>query len=81
LLPFWEEAERTSGLSIDKFRIFHYVFQIADKGYEKAMEENEALRRGLNLIDGKLVCQGVADSFGMSFIQNPFSLPFLKIPS
>jgi alanine dehydrogenase len=52
---------------------FPYILQIADKGYEKALKENEALRKGLNLIDGKLVCQGVADSFGMSFIQNPFA--------
>ena len=52
---------------------FPYILQIADKGYEKALKENEALRKGLNLIDGKLVCQGVANSFGMSFIQNPFS--------
>jgi alanine dehydrogenase len=52
---------------------FPYVLQIADKGYEKALEENEALQKGLNLIDGKLVCQGVANSFGMSCIQNPFS--------
>jgi alanine dehydrogenase len=51
---------------------FPYILQIADKGYEKAMEENEALRRGLNLIDGNVVCPGVAKSFGLSFIQNPF---------
>jgi alanine dehydrogenase len=52
---------------------FPYILQIADKGYEKAMKENEALRKGLNLIDGKLVCQGVANSFEMGFIENPFN--------
>ncbi len=51
---------------------FPYILQIADKGFEKALMENEALRKGLNLIDGKLICQGVANSLGMSFIQNPF---------
>jgi alanine dehydrogenase len=51
---------------------FPYVLQIADKGYEKAMEENEALRKGLNLIDGGVVCSGVATSFGLVCIQNPF---------
>jgi alanine dehydrogenase len=60
---------------------FPYVLQIADKGYQKAMEENEALRKGLNLIDGKVVCQAVAESFGLTFVQNPFSPPSLKIPS
>jgi alanine dehydrogenase len=51
---------------------FPYVLQIADKGYEKAMEENEALRKGLNLINGRIVCTGVATSFGLACIQNPF---------
>ena len=60
---------------------FPYVLQIADKGYEKAMEESEALRKGLNLIEEKVVCQAVAESFGLPFIQNPFSPPSLKIPS
>lgn len=52
---------------------FPYVLQIADHGYEKALEENEALRKGLNLIDGKLVCEGVAESLGLPYIKNPFS--------
>jgi len=60
---------------------FPYVIQIADKGYPEAMGENEALRKGLNLIDGKVVCQGVAETFGLDFIKNPFSPPSLKIPS
>jgi len=60
---------------------FPYVLQMADKGYSKAMEENDALRKGLNLFDGKVVCQGVAESFGLDFIENPFSSPSLKIPS
>ena len=51
---------------------FPYVLQIADKGYERAMKENDALRRGLNLIDGQLVCLGVAESFGLTWTSNPF---------
>ena len=51
---------------------FPYVLQIADKGYERALEENEALRRGLNLIDGKVTCQGVAKSLGLECVENPF---------
>jgi len=51
---------------------FPYVLQIADKGYEKALEGNEALRKGLNLFDGKVVCQGVAESFGLPYVENPF---------
>jgi alanine dehydrogenase len=52
---------------------FPYVHQIVDKGYEKAMGENEALRKGLNVIGGKVTCQAVAESVGLPFVQNPFS--------
>ncbi len=60
---------------------FPYVLQIADKGYERALEENEALRNGLNLMDGKVVCQGVAKSLGLEYIENPFARSSLKNPS
>jgi alanine dehydrogenase len=43
-----------------------------DGDYEKALAENEILRRGLNLIDGHVVCEGVANSFGLPFLRNPF---------
>ncbi len=52
---------------------FPYILQIADKGYRKAMDENEALRKGLNLIDGMVACQAVAEGFGLAFVQYPFS--------
>ncbi len=58
---------------------FPYILQMADLGYEKALTENEALRKGLNLIDGAVVCEGVAHSFGISCIANPFS-PVLENP-
>jgi alanine dehydrogenase len=52
---------------------FPYVIQIADKGYKKAMKENEALRKGLNLIDGKITFEAVAEGFELAFVQDPFS--------
>jgi len=36
------------------------------------MEENGTLRRGLNLINGQLICLGVAESFGLTCASNPF---------
>jgi alanine dehydrogenase len=51
---------------------FPYVHQIADKGLVTAMRENEALRKGLNVIDGQLVCPGVAESFQIPCAENPF---------
>jgi alanine dehydrogenase len=53
---------------------FPYILQIADKGYKKAMNENEALRKGLNLIEGMVACQAVAEGFGLTFVQDPFPL-------
>jgi alanine dehydrogenase len=58
---------------------FPYILQIADQGYKKALTENEALRRGLNLIESEIVCEGVANSFGMSCAANPF-FPHLENP-
>ena len=54
---------------------FPYMLQIADKGFEKALQENETLRKGLNLIDGQVVCQGVAETFGLPCATNPFKKP------
>jgi len=48
------------------------VVEIADKGYEKVLEENERLKKGLNLINEHVVCSGVAETFGLACIQNPF---------
>jgi alanine dehydrogenase len=43
-----------------------YVLEISDKGFDRAMRENRALRKGLNVIDGKVVHEGVAEAFQMS---------------
>jgi alanine dehydrogenase len=45
------------------------------------MNENEALRKGLNLIDGMVACEAVAEGFGLAFVRDPFSPPSLKILS
>jgi alanine dehydrogenase len=42
-----------------------YALQIADQGLERAAEEDVAIRRGINLFDGKLTCKAVADTFRM----------------
>lgn len=44
-----------------------YGLLIADLGLEAAMEANEALRKGLNVIGGKCVHEGVARSCGLPF--------------
>ncbi len=44
-----------------------YAIEIADKGYAKAITTNAEIRRGLNMIDGKITHKGVSDAFGMTF--------------
>jgi len=42
-----------------------YVLELANKGLKKALQENKALERGLNVYNGRLTCKEVADAFGM----------------
>jgi alanine dehydrogenase len=44
-----------------------YAVQLANDGYEKAISQNKELRLGLNVIDGTIVYQGVAEAFGMKW--------------
>lgn len=44
-----------------------YVKLLANNGWEKAIKDNAALRKGLNIVDGKIVFKGVADAFGLPF--------------
>ena len=42
-----------------------YAIALADKGWQRACEEDAALARGLNIVDGKIVFKAVADVFGL----------------
>jgi len=44
-----------------------YVEAIADKGVSRAIAEDPALAKGVNVIDGKLTYQQVADAVGMDY--------------
>ena len=44
-----------------------YAVQLANFGYEKAISTNHELRLGLNVIDGAITYQGVAEAFGMKW--------------
>lgn len=46
-----------------------YILQIANKGYAKAVEENEALLKGINTLAGKVTNQGVASALGYDYIE------------
>lgn len=42
-----------------------YALEIANKGWEKAMQENNEIKLGANIINGKITYKGVADAFGL----------------
>ena len=44
-----------------------YALEIAGKGWKQACKDNEALKKGLNIVDGKVVYKGVADAFDLPF--------------
>ncbi|WP_228853672.1 alanine dehydrogenase [Aegicerativicinus sediminis] len=41
-----------------------YVLALANKGWEKACDEDESLRKGLNIVNGEIVYQEIAEAFG-----------------
>jgi alanine dehydrogenase len=42
-----------------------YAVQLANKGWKKACKENEELKKGLNIANGKILYKGVADAWGL----------------
>ncbi len=44
-----------------------YALQLANKGWKKACAENEELKLGLNVVDGKVVYKGVSDAFKLKY--------------
>ena len=44
-----------------------YAIALAQKGWRKACEEDAALAKGVNMVDGKVTFKAVADVFGLPF--------------
>ncbi len=44
-----------------------YAVQIANKGWEEALNDDPELKLGLNIVDGKVVYEYVADAFDMEY--------------
>lgn len=42
-----------------------YAVQIANKGWKRAMKENDEIKLGANVVAGKLTYRGIADAFGI----------------
>lgn len=44
-----------------------YALQLANKGWKQACIDNPWLRKGLNVVNGKVVYKGVSDTFGLEY--------------
>jgi len=62
---------RTSTIALTNVTLT-YALNIATKGWRQAMADDPALCKGLNLLEGEVVCQPVADSFGLTCAQVEF---------
>jgi len=45
----------------------HHAIQIANNGWKQACKDSEPLRKGLNVVEGKIVYKAVADAFDMPY--------------
>ncbi len=57
---------RTSTIALTNATL-PYAISLASKGWKKACSEDKALRKGLNVVDGKVVYKGVAEAFGLTY--------------
>jgi alanine dehydrogenase len=57
---------RTSTLALTN-ATFPYALQLANKGWKQALKENPALKKGLNVVDGKVTYAAVAEAFSLPF--------------
>lgn len=44
-----------------------YMIQLANKGWHEACRDNEELRKGLNIVEGKVVYKPVAEAWGLEY--------------
>jgi len=44
-----------------------YAIQLANKGWQKACMQNEDLKKGLNVVNGKIVYKAVADAWNLNY--------------
>ena len=62
---------RTSTIALTNATL-PYAIKIADKGWKKALADDPALFKGLNICDGKIVYAPVAEAFNLEYC--PFAL-------
>ncbi len=59
---------RTSTLALTNATL-PYALQLANKGWKRALKENPALLKGLNVAEGQVTYQAVAEAFGLPYVE------------
>jgi alanine dehydrogenase len=59
---------RTSTIALTNATL-PYAIQLAAKGWKKACADDKSLKKGLNIVDGKVVYKGVAEAFGLPYYE------------
>jgi alanine dehydrogenase len=59
---------RTSTLALTNATL-PYAVQLANKGWKKALRDNPALLKGLNMAEGKVTYKAVAEAFGLDYAE------------
>lgn len=57
---------RTSSVALANATL-PYVLQIADKGWQKAMQESDPIKQGANVIRGKVTYKTIAEAFNLEY--------------
>jgi alanine dehydrogenase len=68
---------RTSTLALTNATL-PYALQLANKGWRKAVRDNVALLKGVNVVEGKVTYPAVAEAFGMEYVP---AATFLEQPA
>lgn len=58
---------RTSTIALTNATL-PYALQIANKGWKKAMQDNDEIKLGANVIDGQITYKAVAEAFDLDYI-------------
>ena len=58
---------RTSTIALNKATL-PFLSKLADKGYEKALKEDENFSKGLNVFKGHITYKAVAEAFGQKYV-------------
>jgi alanine dehydrogenase len=57
---------RTSTMALTNATL-PYAVEIANNGWKKSMQENNEIKLGANVINGKITYKAVADAFGLDY--------------